>query len=340
VGPVLGTGLPAGVAAVAIDDEASIALVRQEVRRLGGVLGLAPERFEALATAASELGHNQLAHGYRGWMVATAIQRGGVPGIQVVAVDTGKGIADPTTALAGRTRATGSLGVGLSAVYRLSDEVDFDVRLGEGTFVAARKFASPLPRNEVSVFGRPIPGEQESGDDAGFVYTDEAILFAVADGLGHGSEAREASARALAIVRADPGAELPALLSTCDRELQRTRGTVMALARVDRRTRELSHAAAGNISTHLYRPGVARRFVSSARVLGAAGPSAARIAVERMSLEQRSLLVMFSDGVSARADLAEDPELLRQPPLVIAHQVLVRHGRTTDDALVLVASCA
>jgi hypothetical protein len=47
---------------------------------------------------------------------------------------------------------------------------------------------------------------------------------------------------------------------------------------------------------------------------------------------------MFSDGVSARADVSEDLELLRQPPLVIAHQLVARHGRSTDDALVLVAS--
>jgi anti-sigma regulatory factor (Ser/Thr protein kinase) len=341
MGPVLGAGIRAGTQRFPVNDQASVVLVLAEVRRLGAAQGLPVERFEALASASSELGHNQLAHGFRGSMAVLPIERGGVRGVEVVAVDTGRGIADPTAALAGRLRVTGaSLGIGLSAAYRLSDEMDFDVRVNEGTYVAARKFASPLPRNEVAIFGRPIAGERESGDEAGFVHGDETLLVGVADGLGHGSEARVASARALAALRAHGDGELPALLTTCHEELQGTRGAVMAVARVDRRGREITHTAAGNISSHLYRPGHARRFVSSSRVLGARGTPAGRFVVEREALEPRTLLVMFSDGISARADLAADPELLRQPPLVIAHQTLVRHGRVTDDAIVLVACCS
>ena len=201
MGPLLGAGLPTGAETFAIDDQASVAVVREALRRLGTAAGLPSVRFEALIAAASELGHNQLAHGYRGWMAVRAISRDGVAGLEVIAFDGGRGITDPTAALRGEGRATGSLGVGLSAAYRLSDEIDFDVRLGEGTYAAARKFATPLPRTEVAIFGRPIAGERESGDDAAFVRTDGALLVGMADGLGHGSEAREASARAMARVR-------------------------------------------------------------------------------------------------------------------------------------------
>jgi hypothetical protein len=72
-------------------------------------------------------------------------------------------------------------------------------------------------------------------------------------------------------------------------------------------------------------------------VLGARGPEP-RLREETETLLPRPLLVMFSDGVSARADLSEDRDLLREPPLVIAHQLILRHGRSTDDALVLVAT--
>jgi hypothetical protein len=72
-------------------------------------------------------------------------------------------------------------------------------------------------------------------------------------------------------------------------------------------------------------------------VLGARGPEP-RLREDTDPLSSRPLLVMFTDGVSARADVSEDLELLRQHPVVIAHQLLVRHGRVTDDALVLVAS--
>jgi anti-sigma regulatory factor (Ser/Thr protein kinase)/serine/threonine protein phosphatase PrpC len=337
VGPVLGAGIPAVAEVVPIDDEASISLVREAIRRLAAPTAMAPERSEALIAAASELGHNQLAHGSRGSMAVRSISRGGVAGLEVVAFDEGHGILDPTVALLGPARSKGSLGVGLSAAYRLCDEMDFDVRLQEGTYVAARKFAQPLPRSEVAIFGRPIAGERESGDDAAFVRSEQALLVAVADGLGHGPEAREASARAMATVRDQHAGDLPALLNACDQALRGTRGAVMATARLDRSAATLTHAGAGNINTHLYRPRASRRFGSVACVLGTRGPSP-RLTSETEPLEPRSLLIMFSDGITSRADLSNDLELLRQPSLVIAHQLVVRYGRTTDDALVLVAS--
>jgi len=333
VGAVLGAGLPAAEP-VPILDEASVSLVRETIRRLcNGVLDV--QRAEALIAAASELGHNQLAHGHRGSMAVSALERDGVAGLEVVAWDVGPGIADPTAALRGEPRASGSLGVGLSAAYRLCDEMDFDVRVGEGTWIAARKFAAPVPRSEVGIFGRPIAGERASGDDAAFLRTPRGLLVAVADGLGHGPEAREASARAMAVVRG--GGEPGALLTACHAALQDTRGAVMAAALLDRRARRIDHSAAGNISTHLYRTRDSHRFGAVSCVLGARGP-APRIRVESEPLDPRPVLVMFSDGITSRADLSEDLELLRQPPVVIAHQLVARHARGTDDVLVLVAS--
>jgi anti-sigma regulatory factor (Ser/Thr protein kinase) len=338
VGALLGIEPPAGSDVVPILDEASVAVVREAARRLGGQQGLPRDRIESLIAAASELGHNQLAHARLGRMWLSAIEREGVAGLEIAALDAGPGIADPTAAMAGQTRGAGSLGVGISAAYRLADEMDFDVRLGEGTYAAARAFATPVPRSEVAVFGRPITGEPRSGDDAGFVRSGGVLLVGLADGLGHGPEAREASERAMDLLRRHGEGDVSSLLEDCHGALQGTRGAVMAAARFDRRAGELRHAAAGNISTHLYWPKASRRLVSASRVLGAAGAARPRPVVERESLERRPLLLMFSDGVSSRADLADDLELLRQPALVIAHQVLARFGRTTDDALVLVAT--
>jgi anti-sigma regulatory factor (Ser/Thr protein kinase) len=335
MGAVLGTG-ESGGERFETRDEASISLVCEAIRRLAGDVGIELQRAEALVAAASELGHNQLAHGRRGWMAVSPIDRTGVAGLEVVACDEGGGIPDPTVALRGEPRASGSLGVGLSAAYRLGDEMDFDVRLGEGTWIAIRKFAAPVPRSEVGIFGRPIAGESASGDDAAFKRTSSSLLVAMADGLGHGPEAREASARAMGVVRTG-GGEPGALLSACHTALQGTRGAVMAAALFDRQTRQLTHAAAGNITSHVYRPRAGHRFGAVSQVVGARGP-ALRIRVESEPLDPRPLLVMFSDGVSARADVSGDLELLRQPPIVVAHQLIVRHGRNNDDALVLVAS--
>src|SRR5215472_9847632 len=193
---------------IRVVDEASVALVREEVRREGRALGLPKGVTGAAVNVASELGHNQLAHARGGEMSIRRIERGSVAGLEVVAADRGPGMASPSKALKGSARTTemartgASLGVGLQAVLELSDETDFDVRLGEGTCVWARKFAAPPPhrRRQIGVYGRSCPEEITSGDDALFVRRDDALLVAIADGLGHGTPAREASETAMEVI--------------------------------------------------------------------------------------------------------------------------------------------
>jgi hypothetical protein len=49
------------------------------------------------------------------------------------------------------------------------------------------------------------------------------------------------------------------------------------------------------------------------------------------------MLVMFTDGIGSRASIETDLSLLREPPIVIAHQLVERFAREDDDVLVLVA---
>jgi hypothetical protein len=58
---------------------------------------------------------------------------------------------------------------------------------------------------------------------------------------------------------------------------------------------------------------------------------------EREQIGPRDVLILFSDGINSRADLERDLDLLREHPIVIAHQFVERFGRDNDDVLVLVA---
>ena len=152
----------------AVVDEASVSQLREEVRRVAAGR-LDATTTEQLVTAASELGMNQLVHAGGGRVAVLPIERAGVVGVEVIAADAGPGIATPSAALRGEVGPhTKGLGAGLSAVLRLCQEVDFDVRQGEGTCVWARSYASALPRSEVAILGRPHPHERVSGDHAAF----------------------------------------------------------------------------------------------------------------------------------------------------------------------------
>jgi anti-sigma regulatory factor (Ser/Thr protein kinase) len=322
--------------AVAVVDEASVALVREEVRARARDVGMAATAMEALATAASELAHNQLRHAGGGRVAVRAVERGVVPGVEVVAADRGPGIADAATALsaAGKGAAGGGLGVGLAGAARLAHELDFDVRLGEGTLVIARTFCAPVARNEVAIVGRALAGERESGDDAAFVRTARELVVAVADGLGHGSVARVPARTAVDAVRATPGRGPVEALAECDRALAGTRGAVMAIGIIDLTARAIRHAGSGNIGSALFGAGGERRFVTRAHVLGSMRRGGAPIQ-ETALLASGQVLAMWSDGVSSRVTLGSDPALLREPLVVVAERVLRDHARGTDDALVL-----
>lgn len=289
-----------------------------------------------MVNVASELANNQRLHARDGVVVFRRVERDGVSGLEIVAADRGEGIADPTAALAGVSTGA-SLGAGLSAVREFSDEVDIDVRLGEGSCVWARKFQQPVRRRrEVGIVGRPHPGERVSGDHAGFRRTSEQLLLAVADGLGHGPHARRASSAAIRAAMSQGGAELDTLLLEAHGALHDTRGAVMAAARVHEKAGQVDVAAVGNITVEVRGPRQAQRFGGSSFTLGVRG-RLPRVWSESATLTPWDAVVLFSDGVSSRADLGVDTSLLLEHPVVMAHQILLRFAVEHDDVVVLVA---
>ncbi len=323
---------------IPILDNASLTVVREKVRKVGGELGFTSETTELVATAATELVRNQLVHARGGRFVVRPIERRGVRGVELVAADRGPGIADPARALGGLISTSGGLGSGLASVRHLMEELDFDIRLGEGTCIWARKFVGPVAyRSEVAILGRPCKGENESGDDAAFVRQDDALTIGVVDGLGHGILARDVAAPAAALLRRCAELAPIAILRVLDETLRTTRGAVMAVARIDCRIRQVEHAGVGDVRTHMYRPRECHRFAGVAGVLGAADQRDRKYVIEREPIREHDVFVMFSDGLTTRIDISEVLPLLRRHPIVIAAHLLEHYGRSNDDALVLVA---
>ncbi len=325
-----------GIDATLTLDEASVAVARERVREVGRAQGLPETEVERMAIVLSELGHNQLAHAKGGALAVLPVSRAGVPGLEVIAADRGEGIRNPVEALRGRVGGVGSLGMGLSGVVRQADEVDFDVRWGQGTYVRARKYATPPPyRSEVGVLGRAYPGERVSGDHALWLWTEEALVVGVADGLGHGFEAREAADRAMEVLRSQPLLSPELMMERCDAGLKGTRGAALATVRLERRNGALSQACVGNVATLVCRLGQVEILPCTAGALGIA-QRRARASRHETSLRPGELLVMHTDGLSTRTTV-DDPQMLRRHPLEVAHELMRRFDKNHDDALVLVA---
>lgn len=320
--------------AIAVVDEASVSVVRERVREVGAATGLTEVQTASLVNVASELAQNQRMHARAG--VVTVLPLEGRQGVEIVAVDHGPGIASPMKALKSHKEgsAGATLGVGLAAVLELADEVDIDVRIGEGTLIRARKLGDHQPRRPcVGVFGRPIEGERTSGDDATFQRTTSDSLVAVCDGLGHGVEAREASRAAVGALSAS--ADLATMIIHANDAAQRTRGAVVTVARLGIGG-AVDLALVGNTAAFVCGRRETRRYSGNPSVLGTRLFKHATI--ESESLARGELLVLFSDGLSNKLTLEHEDTLLHEHPVIIAEQLAARFGSNRDDVMVLVVA--
>ena len=324
---------------IPIYDEASVSSARERVREAGRQLNLTKDVVESVALIASELTHNQLAHAKQGYFAVSAVERRGIRGLEVIAADIGPGIESPRRAIQDENPPTsGSLGAGLGAVSRMSDEVEFDNRMFEGACIVARKFeAAAASCCETAIMGRPYPGEVISGDDAVFFQSDSTFVAAVSDGLGHGPEAREASNRAIESLLQRREMELGDLVTALNTDLAGTRGCVMSIIRFDKMRRTMESVCAGDVHAHLYHSREAHFFTPTPMVLATGHFQKQRIRVETVPVEPGSVLVIFTDGLKSRTNLKGQLDVLRQPAITIAQHLLENDSRPDDDALVLVA---
>jgi anti-sigma regulatory factor (Ser/Thr protein kinase) len=322
---------------IPIYDEASVSTARQRVRDVGDSFGASKNLIESAALIASELTHNQLAYARHGYFTVRAIDREGKKGLEIVAADLGPGLQRPLFTPQASAPPSKTLGAGLEGVFRIADEVDFDSRVDEGVCVVARKFAGVAGSWEIAIAGRPLPGEVISGDDGAFFHSENNLLTIVADGLGHGIEAREASNRAMEVVARSPQADLDGLASALNTELAGTRGCALSVVRLDGSNGDVECLAAGDVHAHLYSGRDAHFFTSTPFVVGDAQFARRRLRTEHTTIDAGSILLMFTDGVHSRTTLKGELELLRRPAIAIAQHLLATHARPNDDAMVLVA---
>jgi phosphoserine phosphatase RsbX len=191
---------------------------------------------------------------------------------------------------------------------------------------------------EWATVGRPLPGEQLSGDQPIAIGVgDDAALFGVLDGLGHGPPAATAALRAVNALSRARDERLEVLVQLCHRVLAGTRGAAMTLARVDFAAGTLTWTGVGNVSANLVAKAASGiQIRSSARL--AAGIVGYRIPEIRpaqvVSIRAGDLIVITSDGITE--DHLDHIDFAA-PATGIAEQILGKHAKETDDALVLAA---
>ncbi|WP_159940418.1 MULTISPECIES: ATP-binding SpoIIE family protein phosphatase [unclassified Nocardiopsis] len=268
-------------------------------------LGLDGARTDAAVLTASELATNMCKYAGGGRFVAEEAREpwGSARALQMLALDHGPGIRDVPAALRDGFSTAGSLGTGLGACARAADFFELQSSPGRGT-VAVARFARPAERalfEAPAVAGGlhiPLGGYPRSGDALAFRSGAGRRTVMLADGLGHGEPAAEASDLAARFVLDNGGTAPEVLLRRLHEELRRTRGIAVALAEVDESRHRLTFCGVGNIGARLYRGGRWETLLSQPGIVGAF--SLRTPVTARREWWPGDMLVLHSDGLPSR----------------------------------------
>jgi len=189
---------------------------------------------------------------------------------------------------------------------------------------------------EYAVVSRTLAGERRCGDAALVCASgDDGILVAVVDGLGHGDEAALAAEVAIQTLREHAGQPVASLFQRCHENLQRTRGAAIALAVIEIASQTVHWSGVGNVEGILVGAGCAqprhKQYLTNRG--GVVGYRLPVVRASQVPILPGDLLIFATDGVDECFTLGE---LQRGVPDGIARAILNRHGKATDDALVLV----
>lgn len=323
-----------------IADASQTGSVRREATALAAALGLDSADAGRVALVATELATNILKHAERGQVLLRPLRElTDRPGVELIALDKGPGMADLARCMQDGYSTAGSPGTGLGALSRLASFLDVYTVVGQGTAVLARV----LPRGAREVLSAdrfvagavrvPAPGEQECGDSWALAQSEGRGALLVVDGLGHGAQAAVAAGEAVRAFEASSHLPADQILVAVHRALLATRGAAGSVAEVDLDRGEVRYAGMGNVAGFVAWAGGSRSMVGQNGTLGG---QSGRVRMFPYPWPAGAALVLYTDGLTSHVSLQAYPGLLARHPSVVAGVLFRDFFRGRDDATVVV----
>lgn len=321
--------------AIAVTETSQVSEARRRGMEVAAALQLDETTRGRAALVITEAATNLLKHGGGGEVFVGPAGIAPARGVQVIAVDKGRGIANVSSSLEDGYSTTGTAGTGLGAIVRASSSFDIYTMPGAGTVIGATVCANgfvPVLAAGVSV---PIRGETDCGDGWASWSAGELLSIFLCDGLGHGSEAAHATKLATEAFRRHAERPTREIIEYVFAALKSSRGAAVAVAELDRREGRARFCGLGNIGGAILRPnGTTQSLVSHP---GIAGHTMRRLQEFTYDWPAGSLIVLHSDGLSTHWSLEPYKGLSARHPDVIAGVLYRDFRRVRDDATVVVA---
>lgn len=263
--------------------------------------------------------------------------------IEIYSLDKGKGIENLNIALKDGHSTAKTTGIGLGAVKRLSSQFDIFSEPGKGVAVFSKicpQKSNPAwscehitERFTAAQLVLPIAHEIKCGDITAVYYLNNKIMVMVADGLGHGADAAIAADAAKEVFSENLRESPERIIEKMNAALFSTRGAAVAIAGIDIEEQRLKYAGVGNINGRVINGNFIQNLVSQNGVVGG---ECSKIQEYVYNWRSGSMLVMHSDGISARWDINENPAIRGKSPNLIAALIYRDFQRIKDDASIVV----
>ena len=324
-----------------MEDVSQVGEARRFASLLCETLHFTQTRQGRIGIVINELGNNLVKYATGGQLILRSLADLEDPGggIEILSIDRGPGLSDVEHVLRDGVSSRTTPGTGLGAVERQADEFDIYTNLGRGTVIIAAVYSHDPESNRrksgyvYSGISVPIRGETLCGD-AWLVREDQGQLSAImVDGLGHGPEAHKA---ALAAVEAFDTTRLEMTedqqLNVIHSRMKSTRGGAVFLLRVALNF-QMEFSGVGNIRALIHTADKIKTLISQN---GTAGLQIRKVKSLLQDWDGQGFLILHSDGITSRWDLAAYPGIFQKHPAIAAGVVYRDFSRNSDDTTVLV----
>ncbi|KAB8330719.1 SpoIIE family protein phosphatase [Scytonema tolypothrichoides VB-61278] len=316
---------------------------RRSALSLATRLGFNETERAKVGVVVTEVATNLVRHATEGVLLLQEIEKSKIAGLEILALDKGPGISNIDECMQDGYSTAGGPGNGLGAIKRLSDCFEIHSILDVGTAILSQFWASPLPINpppenlellELGVVCQPKVGEEVSGDTWACEMSQQRCLVMVADGLGHGPQAAQASREGVRVFHENVHRSPKEIMEAAHVALRSTRGAAVAIAEINFAHQSVRFAGIGNIAGTIFSDTGHQNLVS---YNGTVGYEVRKIQEFTYQWHPDALLIMHSDGLGTQWQLERYPGIIHKHPSLIAGVLYRDFNRVRDDVTVLVA---
>ena len=319
-----------------VAERTQAAEARRAATELARSLGFSETRAGEIAIVVTEAGNNLANHATGGEILLSATEDEKHAAIDMLAIDRGPGM-NIDQCLEDGYSTGGTSGTGLGAIRRLAGAFDVWSSPASGTVLFSRFEREPHPPQPFIVGSARAAKDGEIACGDAWVAKQEPghISLLVADGLGHGHFAADASVQAGMTFLGQTFRGCADMIRLIHASLRGTRGAAISVASINSETGKVCYSGLGNVAGVILRPGGSQSMVS---MNGTAGHQAAKVGEFEYVWPPAGLLVMYSDGLVSSWTLDRYPGLTRRHPSVIAGVLYRDYTRGRDDVTVVVVA--